>query len=313
MPGMSVGNQPPRHWSAQQERGHLWLLRLMAWIAVTLGRPVARSVLHPIALYFVLCAPAVRRRSLRYLGRALGRRAGWRDVYRHVHAFAATVLDRVYFARGQLQSFDLTLRGVELMDQAAASGEGVVLLGAHVGSFEALHALGSSRPGLRVAMVMYPDNASKIQGVLQAIAPDLKLDVIAIGREGSTLAIRDWLDAGGVAGMLGDRFLAGDARRGGVQRLPFLGHDAPFSDGALRLALLLRRRVIFMVGLYLGGRRYELRFEPLADFRQHAGGAAEAEPLLRAALQAYAARLEALCREAPTNWFNFHDFWGEDA
>lgn len=303
-------------WATRRERGSLWLLRLMAWIAVTLGRPVARVILHPIALYFVLFAPAARRQSRRYLERALGRPATWADGYRHVHAFASTVLDRVYFARGQLQAFDLQLEGVELMDQAVAEGGGAVLLGAHVGSFEALHAVAGMRPGLRVAMAMYPDNASKIQGVLQAIAPDLKLDVIAIGRGGSTLAIRDWLDAGGLVGMLGDRHLsadlAADTRRGGVRRYPFLGHDAPFSDGTLRLAALLRRRVLFMVGLYRGGNRYELRFEPLADFRAGMNAGLDAEQQLQAAQQAYVARLEALCREAPNNWFNFHDFWTED-
>ena len=30
------------------------------------------------------------------------------------------------------------------------------------------------------------------------------------------------------------------------------------------------------------------------------------------ALARYVATLEALCREAPYNWFNFFDFWGED-
>ena len=41
--------------------------------------------------------------------------------------------------------------------------------------------------------------------------------------------------------------------------------------------------------------------------------AAEREQQLQAALTAYIARLEALCRAAPYNWFNFHDFWAEDA
>ena len=41
---------PAADWSTQRERGSLKLLRLMAWIAVTLGRGTARLVLHPIAL-----------------------------------------------------------------------------------------------------------------------------------------------------------------------------------------------------------------------------------------------------------------------
>ena len=29
-------------------------------------------------------------------------------------------------------------------------------------------------------------------------------------------------------------------------------------------------------------------------------------------MQRYVAILETLCREAPTNWFNFYDFWADD-
>jgi len=265
-----------------------------------------------VAPYFLLFAPAARRHSARYLERVLGRPARWHDIYRHFHAFASVVLDRLYFVRGEMQRFDIQMDGADFVDQSLEEGRGAFLLGAHLGSFEALHTVGTSRPGLRVAMVMYPENARLIHGVLQAVAPDFELGIIPIGQRGSTLQIRDWLDGGGLAGLLGDRFLRNDSARGGTVLLPFLGADAPFTDGPLRLAMLLRRRVIFMVGLYRGGRRYEVRFETLADFRQPPDEAAERERLVHAALAAYAARLEALCREAPFNWFNFHDFWRED-
>jgi len=287
-------------------------LRLMAWIAVTLGRRAARAVLHPISLYFLLFAPTARRHSSRYLARALGRPAHWRDLYRHLHAFASTVLDRVYFVRGQTARLDLRLTGGADVDAVLAEGRGGVLMGAHLGSFEALHAIGETRPGLRVAMVMYLDNARMIQSVLQALAPDFGLSIIPIGQPGSTLAIRDWVDAGGLVGLLGDRLPPAGATRSGTMTLPFLGTPAPFSDGPLRVAQLLRRRVIFMVALYRGGRRYDLRFLPLADFRVPAADPAARERELADALRDYVVRLEALCREAPYNWFNFYDFWHED-
>ena len=117
---------------------------------------------------------------------------------------------------------------------------------------------------------------------------------------------------GGLVGLLGDRFSADAAGRAGPLRLPFLGHDADFPTGPLRLAMLMKQRVVFMVGLYRGGNRYDVRFEPLADFRDPPADAAARDAALRAALVAYVRRLEALCREAPMNWFNFHDFWRDD-
>jgi predicted LPLAT superfamily acyltransferase len=300
-------------WVRSRERGHRAGFALMAWIATTLGRRVARWLLHPIALYFVCFAPRERRQSARFLARVRGRPARLREVYRHFHTFAGVVLDRVYFARDQMALFDLPVTGGPLVDAELATGRGCFLLGAHFGSFEALHAIGATRPGMRVAMVMYPDNARKIQSVLQAIAPAFRLHVIPIGRPGSTLAIRDWLDGGGLAGLLGDRYLPGDAAGGQPLQRDFLGRAALFVDGPLRLAQVLRRRVLFMAGIYRGGNRYELRFEALADFTQPPVDAAAREQALQQAMDAYVARLEALVREAPENWFNFYDFWHEDA
>ncbi len=303
----------PARWARQGERGNALVLKLMASIAVACGRRVARLLLHPIALYFVLCSPQARRHSRRYLERVLGRRPGFADGYRHVHTFANLVLDRVYFSRGEVREFELDVRGLEHLDDAIAGGRGVVLLGAHVGSFAALHALGGARAGPRVAMVMYPDNARMIQATLRAIAPRAHLDIIALGRPGSMLAVREWLAGGGLVGMLADRQLDEPTHRDHTVRLPFLGVAAPFGEGPLRMAQLLRQRVYFMAGVYLGGRRYEVHFEPLADFTQPVADASARAQALRAALQAYVEKLEALCRHAPYNWFNFHDFWQEDA
>lgn len=303
-------------WLATRERSNRVALRLMAWIATTLGRRFARALLHPITLYFLLFAPAAQRHSRRYLTRALGRPARVVDRYRHIHSFASVVLDRIYFARGQMQRFELGVDGGPLVDDTLALGRGGFLIGAHFGSFEALHAIGATRPGMRVAHVMYPDNARLIHATLQALAPQFEMSIIEIGSAGSTLAIRDWLDDGGLVGLLGDRWLptthGRDSSRGGIVELPFLGQPARFIDGPLRLAMLLKRRVLFMAGPYLGGNRYDLRFEVLADFTDVPREAAAREAALAAAVAAYVARLEALCREAPYNWFNFFDFWDEE-
>jgi predicted LPLAT superfamily acyltransferase len=313
----SASTKTASEWAERGEQGHLLALRLMAWIAVTLGRPIARLLLHPIALYYLCFAGAARRHSKRYLGRALGRPATARDVYQHMHCFASTVLDRVYFVRGHLDVFDVKITDGERLYETLNEGRGVYLLGAHIGSFEALQAVGAHQPGWRVAMVMYPDNAKKIHSVLKALAPQFEMGIISIGSPGSTLAIRDWLDANGLVGLLGDRQLASDTPRAAHKTtadalLPFLGVPTRFSDGPLRLAAMLRRRVIFMASLYRGGRQYDVRFETLADFRAPSLNSAEREHLIQQALRDYVARLESLVREAPYNWFNFFDYWCED-
>lgn len=244
----------------------------MRWVALHAGRPFTRCLLPPIALYFVVVHGRARRVSLDYLGRALGRPARWGDAYRHVHTFAATVLDRIYFLQEQNDRFALTAVGAEAILEPLARGNGVMLVGAHLGSFEALRAVATGH-GAKVAMLMFEDNARLINATLAAVAPNAQLHTIALGRPGAMLSLRRWLDSGGLAGLLGDRSLPGRSERSRTVRIDFLGRPARFSDAPFRLAALLRREVVFMTGIYRGGNRYELVFTPLADFRVDAARA----------------------------------------
>jgi predicted LPLAT superfamily acyltransferase len=151
-------------------------------------------------------------------------------------------------------------------------------------------------------MVMYEDNARMLNETLAAISPAASQDVIALGQFDSMLRVRDRLAEGAVVGVLGDRGLGDEDAR----CVPFLGAPARFPTGPMRMAAMLRCRVYFMAGLYLGGNRYALHFEPIADF-----GASPQEP--GAVLAAYVACLERHCRAAPYNWFNFYDFWADGA
>ncbi len=308
-------------WARAPERSNMVALRFIVFMALVCGRRVTRLLLPPIALYFLLFAPTQRRHIKRYLFRAIGPHAGWIDGFRLLHAFASTVLDRVYFLRGRMDLFDLTVEGNVPLEAEAVAGRGAFMLGAHVGSFEVLGACKqqTQQHHLRLAMLMFPDNAQRITAILNAIAlPELRPHVIALGRPHSMLALRDWLDGGGLGGMLADRTLPGSedqpaSQRGNTIVVPFLGQPASFNDGPFRLAALLRRKVFFMAGLYRGGARYDIRFDLLADFTERVPDAAERERRIRSAVEAYVARLEAICRAYPYNWFNFHDFWLEDA
>lgn len=290
-------------WLRRQERSNLLILKLMVWISLNLGRRVGRLVLYGISFYYVLFAPFARRASRDYLHRALGRWAQWSDGFRHVLSFASTIHDRVYLLNNRFDLFDIQIHGAEALQAALARQPGALLIGAHFGSFEVLRAVGRGREGLKVAMLMYEENARKINTSLEAINPEATRDIISLGRLESMLEARDKLDQGYLVGMLADRGLDDDT----TLEYDFLGSPAPFPLGPFRLAAMLRRPVFFMAGIYLGGNRYQIHFEPLADFSQVTPATRDAA--MRAAQAAYVARLEAYCRLAPYNWFNFYDIW----
>ena len=290
-------------WRRQQEKSHLAILKLMVWISLTFGRQIGRVVLYGIAAYYVLFAAAARRASRAYLGRALGRWAEWSDGFRHVLSFASTIHDRIYLLNDRFDLFDIEVIGAEELHASLERQPGALLIGAHLGSFEVLRAVARGRAGLKVAILMYEENARKINATLEAINPAASADIIALGRTDSMLQARDRLDQGYLVGMLADRGLGDDA----TVDCEFLGEMAPFPVGPWRMAAMLRRPVFFMTGLYLGGNRYQLHFEPLADFST--ASRADLGAATSAAQRRYVDRLAHFCRLAPYNWFNFFDFW----
>jgi predicted LPLAT superfamily acyltransferase len=287
-------------WTRNTERGSMPLYRFMVWFSLRLGRAPARVLLRIIAAYFLTFGAAARRASRDYLTRCLGRAPTLAEQYRLFFSFASTVHDRVFLLKDRFDLFEFEVHGAELFDD-----QGAFLMGAHLGSFEALRA-GARLQNRKVAMAMYGENARKITAVLAAINPALDNDIVGLGRLDSMLDLHERLEAGSFIGVLADRTLGDEA----VIDVDFLGAPAPFPTGPMRMAAALRHRVIFMTALYCGGNRYEIHFEPLADFSDgEAATRDERDRRVREAVVRYAQRLEHYCRRAPHNWFNFHPFW----
>jgi predicted LPLAT superfamily acyltransferase len=299
---MSTSGETPE-WMLRKERGNMFWLRVMARLSLLLGRRLARLLVFGIALYFLLAAPQARQASRAHLARCLGRRPGWTDLYRHFLSFASTIHDRVYFLNQSTHLFDIQTHGAEAVKALHATQQGLLLFGAHLGSFEVLHTLAREETGLRVCLAMYPENARLINSALRAINPALAQEIIALGHANSILLMHQRLQEGAMVGILADRASGASD----YAEVMFLGAPASFPLGPFRMAAMLRQPLYFMTGLYLGGNRYDVHFECLSDFTQTCATGREA--LAKELLQTYATVLERHCRAAPYNWFNFYDFW----
>ena len=296
-----TGQEKPE-WMQRKERGSLFLLQLMSRISLVFGRRLSRTVVHGIALYFLLAAPEARKASRAYLERVLQRRATWGDLYRHILSFASTIHDRFFLLNNQAELFDIQVFGAQPLIERHRVNQGTLLFGAHMGSFEMLLTHGRSNR-FNSCVAMYPENARQLNRALGAINPQAVTGIIALGQMDSMLAIHQKLEAGGMVGVLADRAAGPDQ----YLSLPFLGAPARFPTGPFRMAAMLGHPVFFMTGLYLGGNRYEVHFEPMADLAQVPRG--QRDQAVRETMEKYVATLERHCRAAPYNWFNFFEFW----
>jgi len=292
-----------QHWLSKPERGSKSLMRLMAWLALSMGRTPTRLLLHPICFYFFISSRATHKVLRKYFQRVLGRKTGLRDIYRHYHSFASTILDRIYFASGRYDLFDIEQHGTKIIRDCAERHQGCILLGSHLGSFEAMRSMGVIMGNLPIRVLMYEENAEKMRQITREICPEMADTIISIGPPESMLQVKEYLDEGGMVGILGDRVVSNDK----AVKCNFLGHSAMFPVGPILLAATLKVPVVLCFGLYLGANRYQLHLELLGDRIQVSRENRASD--LQYWVQQYASRLEHYCRKAPYNWFNFYDYW----
>lgn len=295
-------------WKQRPEGGNRLAIHMIGVVARHAGRGITRAFLYPITGYFLLVRGAERRASRAYLRRVFGRAPRLHEVARHMHTFAATVLDRVYMLGGRMRLFDIQLSGLQQLHAALDQRRGVLLFGSHLGSFDALRALARQRPDIMLRVVLDKTHNPAITEMLAALDPDLAAGIIDAGQDGLSvaLAIKQAAEQGALVAMLVDRARPGEP----AVTAPLLGAPALFPSTPWLIAATLRLPVVLAFGLYRGGNRYDLAFEAFDEVAQMPRGARAAA--LAALIPRYAARLEQRLRSAPYNWFNFYDFWHVD-
>ena len=300
---------PSRGWRDEAERGSVLGIKAGIVFATMLGRPGGRALTSAIAAYYVVSS-ATARRAVRDFRRHLGLSTRWRDIHRHVHRFAQSILDALFFMRGRTQFFTVKRNGYEHLARLRDSGQGAILLGAHLGSFHAMREQ-AGREALPIFPVVFTRHAQRFNQVLEELDPSSKVRLIEVdggeGRMGFMLTIREKLEEGGLVAILGDR-VAPDSNSKAV-KVDFLGGEAWFPAGPYVLAATLKAPVYFVAGINRGGGQYELYCIPFAE--QVVLPRGERQDAIQRYAQQYADLLAQFCRDAPDNWFNFYDFWAD--
>jgi len=283
----------------------LWVIRALA---LRVGRAPARFVLIFVAAYFVIRRGPERRASRRFLGRVLGRSASLIDVWKHMFTFATVTLDRVFLLTEAFRRFEISTYGIDAVNDVIEGGKGALLVGAHLGSFEALRVLALQRPEQSVRPVIDLEQNPTVSVLLNALNPALANSIINSRGDGTATALKIH-EALTVEKAL-VTILADRARPGNTKVVvSFLEAPAEFPTAPWLLAAALKVPVVLCFGIYRGGRRYDLHFEAFSELVDIRRG--NREVAVRAVTQRFADRLSHFAQLAPYNWFNFYDLWVE--
>jgi predicted LPLAT superfamily acyltransferase len=308
----------PQGWSHIAERGSLLGLRLTVGCYRLFGRTLSLVLVHAIVLYYFLALPRARRASRAYLRRiaawpegaaALGRKPDTWASFLQFRAFALSIFDRIVLWLGREGDLAFETTGTDLCRQLLRPDRGGIVVGAHLGSFDALRVL-ARQDRLVVNALMYTRNAPRINAILRQLSPEARVRVLEVGGSplDAVMQIRECIERGELVAILADRIEPGD--RGRTCRVPLLGDPVEIPEAPYLLAGVLDCPLFFLVALRAGPGRYRVFAEVLAE--RVVLPRDEREKRIRELAAGYASRLERYCVMAPYQWFNFFDFWNEE-
>ena len=312
---MLVGRRIGRglHWAELGERGGVLGLHVLFGTYRLLGRPAFSALLYPVAAYFCVAVGHARRASRDYLQAVrarleeLGRPVAPRlNPFHHILAFGHAGLDKLAMWADALPEDAIEFDDTVLLERFRANNRGALFIGSHLGNLEALRAFGDKVQGMKVNALVFTRHSPKFNRVMAAVSPktlERMIQVDSLGPE-TVIALRERLAAGEHVAIVADRVSVRHKERSIAA--PFLGRSAPFPEGPFVLASLLECPVYLLFCLKIDG-RYRVFFELFAD--PFVLPRADRQRALEAAVTRYAERLEAHCLLAPTQWFNFFDFW----
>ena len=227
-----------QHWSARREGGGRLAIWLFRAVGLKCGRGAARLLLYPATLYFFLRRGYERRVSYAFLERAFGRRPSAWQVLRHFHRFGGTMVDRMFLLSDRYARFDVGVHGLDALVSRLQPERGLLLLGAHVGSFEALRVLAAERPDVKVCALLDTQKTPALTELLHELNPAVARNVIDASRPGTeiVLALGEALNEGALVTLLADRAREGES----TVVVDFMGAPAAFPTAPFLIGSLLK-------------------------------------------------------------------------
>lgn len=297
------------HWSGIEERGSLLGLKFLLWCYRLVGRRLIWVFLFPVVCYFFISDKKGRTASKQFLTRATGKQASTWMSLKHYCTFADAAFDKLDAWLDKIPLEDIEHTRPDAMQNIVNAGRGAILIGSHLGNLEVCRALGQGRYKTQINVLVFTDNAVKFNAILKQVAPKVEVNLISVGTIGPDTAIllQEKVEQGEIVVIVGDRTSLSTSGR--VVYQPFLGAEAPFSQGPFILAALLKCPVYWLF-CNKEQDKFKVAIEHVSDGIKLARG--QRQEILAGVIAQYAERLSHYAMKYPYQWFNFYDFWQQD-
>ena len=301
------------HWSTLRESGTLKGILFLLWIYRVFGRGIFNVVLVFVTAYFFVGLPRARRASREYLNNhyhyfpeCWSVPPNWATVFRHLYSFGQAILDKLLAWSANLDETEFVVKNAAEHATFLQGNAGQLIIGSHIGNLEYCRGFMQRYKSRSINALVYDRHSANFVNAMQRLNPTSRVHILQVDQLDipCMLALKAKIDAGEWLFIAGDRVpLSGEQR---TVEVDFLGKRAAMPIGPYMLGKLLQCEVQLMFS-YRQGKQVMFDRQTFASRIVLPRG--DSEAALQSYAQRYARALEAQCREAPLQWFNFYPYW----
>ena len=230
-------------------------------------------------------------------------------AFRQFTAFGAAICDRFAVWQRKIRYEDLIIEDPDnVYALVQQRGRGQIFACSHIGNTEVCRALVSHNQGFKLNVLVHSQHAQAFNEALhKAGAARIQLIQVTDLDAALMLELNRRIDAGEWLAIAADRVPVRGEKTVAVH---FLGHTAELPQGAWLLAALLKTQINILFCIKQNG-RYHLKLRRFADTASWTRSNRPAQ--VAATAQQFADIMAQECATNPLQWFNFYDFWGDEA
>ncbi|AIK96369.1 glycosyltransferase family 2 protein [Candidatus Odyssella acanthamoebae] len=296
------------HWASLEERSSLMGMFVLAYCCRFLGKKLCMVISTPVILYYYCFNKIQRQASQDFLKHAfqMAARVDKPSSLRHFFSFLEMALDKFGAWTGQMTFDEIVYTSATTFKDLMAQPTGGMLLVSHLGNMEFCRAATSLEHKNRLHLLLHSKNAQRYNQFIKAFNPLSNLNIIEITsiNPATIIYLRDRIAQGDWVIIAGDRIPPHNTRR--ITYVPFLGREAPFSQGPYILGSLLECPV-YMATAVRDQAKMSVNLEKLAD--KIVLPSSNKTDTIDSYVTIFSRYLEKFSLMYPYQWFNFFNFW----
>ncbi len=295
-------------WKKQTEVGSsigLWFLFIIFKI---FGSFVCKIFMSPVLLYFYLFKKNTRQSiNIFYqkLSSNTGNKYGYFYPIKNFLNFGYGIIDRLSIWNNKIPISQINPINEESIYSYMDKNIGGIIVVSHLGNFEISRVASKNRTLAVMNIIVDSSNAKKIQKIMQATNNDYDFNLISVDNINmqTIILLQEKVELGEFLVIAGDRITD---KQSNTIEANFLGDKAKFPIGPYVLAKVLGCPV-FNICCLKNNNKYDVYFELL--FEKIKFNSRTKDETLKLCVAKYTSTLEKYVKKAPTQWYNFYNFW----